>query len=141
MSNLVTAIYNTITTEAAAAYKEARTVSKVVEGAATKADYLDGIRFINGKGIPMTDFPKAAENRREDIMYLKALCNIYGPDIDNRILKETLEFQFCLMLLQSMKFTNEDIRPISGSTGKGKRKKKDAGTLMGLLKDYVDDEE
>ena len=47
MANLVTAIYNTITTEAAAAYKEARTVSKVVEGAATKAEYIDGIGFLN----------------------------------------------------------------------------------------------
>ena len=63
MANLVTAMSNAICTETSAAYEEARTVSKVVEGAATKADYLDGIGFINGKGNPMTSFPKAAEKR------------------------------------------------------------------------------
>ena len=55
----------------AAAYEEARTVSKIVEGAVTKAEYLDGIGFMNGKGNPMTEFPDAAEKRLEYIMYLK----------------------------------------------------------------------
>ena len=44
----------------AAAYEEARTVSKIVEGAVTKAEYLDGIGFMNGKINPMTAFTKVA---------------------------------------------------------------------------------
>ena len=61
VADLVTAISNNIPTEVAVAYKEARTASKVVEGAATKADYLYGIIFLNVKGNSMTDFPKAEE--------------------------------------------------------------------------------
>ena len=95
MADLVTAISNAIPTETVAAYKEARTVSKVVEGAATKSEYLDGIGFLNGKGNPMTAFPKATEKHPEDIVYLKVLCNLDGPAIDKRILQEPFEFQFC----------------------------------------------
>ena len=73
VANIVTAMSNAIPTETSESCKEARTVSKVVEGTATKAEYLDGIRFMNGKGNPMTAFPKAAEKLREDIMYLKVL--------------------------------------------------------------------
>ena len=52
-------MYNSIPTETAAEYHEARTVSKVVEGTATKAEYLDGIVFLNAKENHMTEFPKA----------------------------------------------------------------------------------
>ena len=102
VADLVTAMSNTIPTETAAAYEEARTVSKVVEGATTKAEYLDGIGCLNGRVNPMTAFPKAAEKRPEDITYLKVLCNLDGPEIDERILQEPFEFQFCLKLSQSM---------------------------------------
>ena len=73
VANLVTAMSNTIINETAAAHNKARTVSKVVEGAATKAEYLDGILFPNGKGNPMTEFTKAEEKTPEDIMYLKVI--------------------------------------------------------------------
>ena len=62
---------NTIPTETAAAYKEFRKVSKVVEGATTKGGYIYGIGFLNGKGDHMKAFPKAAEKCLEDIMYIK----------------------------------------------------------------------
>ena len=58
-----------------------------MEGAATKSEYLDGIGYLNGKGTPMTVFTKAAEKRTEDIMYLKVLCNLDGPEIDKMILQ------------------------------------------------------
>ena len=61
MADLVTVVSNTIPTETAAAYKEARMVSKVVEGSATKLKYIDGIGFLKGKGNTMTAFPKAVE--------------------------------------------------------------------------------
>ena len=54
MADLVTSVSNAIPTETAAAYEESGTVSKVVEGAATKAEYLDDIGFLNGKGNAMT---------------------------------------------------------------------------------------
>ena len=60
-----------------------------------KAEYIDGIGFLNGKGNPMKEFPKATEKRPEDMMYLKVLCNLYGPDIDEKILQEPLKFQLC----------------------------------------------
>ena len=47
VADLVTDMSNAIPTETVAAYEEARTVSKVVEGAATKAEYIDGIGFLN----------------------------------------------------------------------------------------------
>ena len=47
VADIVTDLSNSIPTETAAAYEEARTVSKVVEGAATKAEYIDGIGFLN----------------------------------------------------------------------------------------------
>ena len=59
VADIVTAIYNAITTETAASYKEARKFSKFVEGAATKTEYFDGIGFMNGKRNTMTAFPKA----------------------------------------------------------------------------------
>ena len=105
----MTALSNAIPTETAAAYEGARTVSKVVEGAVTKADYLDGIVFLDVKGNPMTAFSKVAAKRPEDIMYLKVLCSLYGPEIDKRILQDTFEFQFCLKLPQAMQFPNRDI--------------------------------
>ena len=60
VDNIVTDMSNAVPTETAAAYEEARTVSKVAEGAATKAEYLDGIGFMNGKINPMTAFTKVA---------------------------------------------------------------------------------
>ena len=96
VANIVTAMSNVIPTETAAEYKEARMVSNVVEGATTKSGYLNGIGFLNGKGDPMTAFPKGAEKSPEDIMYLKVLCNLDGAEIDNRILQEPFGFQFCL---------------------------------------------
>ena len=59
----MTAMSNTIPTETAAAYEEARKVPKFVEGDATKAEYLDGIGFMNRKGNPMTEFPKVTDKR------------------------------------------------------------------------------
>ena len=58
VADLVTAMSNAIYTEMAAAYEEARAVSKVVQGAATKAENLDGIGYLNGKFNSMTEFPK-----------------------------------------------------------------------------------
>ena len=118
---------NNIPTETSVAYKEAKTFSKVVEGAARKEGYLDGIGFMNGKGNTITEFPKAAEKRPECIMYLKVLCNLDGPDIDKRILQEPFEFQFFLKLLQLMRFPNGYIRPLSGTPRKGKRKRRASG--------------
>ena len=131
---------NAIHTETAAAYEESRTISKVVEGNAAKAEYLDGIGFINRKGNPMKAFLKASDNPPEDIMYLKVIYNLDGPEIDERILQETFEFQFCLKLPQSMQFPNEDIRTLSESPGKRKCKKKASRSLMGLLQDDGDDD-
>ena len=42
----------------------------------------------------MKAFPKAAEMRPEDIMYLKVLCTIDGPEIDERNFLEPFKFQF-----------------------------------------------
>ena len=80
VADIVTGMSNPIPTETPAAYEEARKVSNVVEGTAAKAEYLDGIGFLNGKENPMTEFTKATEKRPEDIMYLKVLCNLDGPD-------------------------------------------------------------
>ena len=88
----------------------------------------------------MTEFPKSSEKRPEYIIYLKVLCNLDGPDIDKMILQEPFKFQFCLKLPQCMRFPNGDIRPLSGSPGKRKRKKKAEGSLMGLLQDGNDDD-
>ena len=140
MADLLTAMSNAIPTETASTYEEARTIYKVVEGAATKAEYLDGIVFMNGEVNPMTEFTKASEKRPEDIMYLKVLCNLDGPDIDERILQEPFKFQFCLKLPQLMQFLNGDIKPLSGRHRKGKRKKRAAGSLMGLLQDDGDND-
>ena len=60
VADLVNDMSNVIPTETEAAHEEARKVSKVVEGAATKAEYLDGIVFLNEKGNPMTEFPKSS---------------------------------------------------------------------------------
>ena len=135
VADLVTAMYNTIPTETAVAHEEERKVSKVVEGAATKSEYLDGIGFLNGKGDHMTEFTKAVKKRMENIMYLKVLCKLYGPAIDYRILLEPFESQFWLKLLQSKRFSNGDIRPLSGSPGKVKSKKKATGSYMAILQD------
>ena len=101
-------------------------VSKVVEGAATKAGYLDGTVFLNGKVNPIMAFTKATEKLPEDIIYIKVICNLYGPDIDQKILQEPFEFQFCLKLSQSMQCRNRENRNLSGSHRKGKRNKKAA---------------
>ena len=61
VDDLVTAMSNSIPTEMVAAYEEARKVSKVVEGTSTKAEYLDDIGFMDGKGNLMKAFTKAAE--------------------------------------------------------------------------------
>ena len=61
VANILTPMSNSIPTETTAAYEEARTVSKVVEGSTTKAGYLDGIVFLNVKGNPITAFPKSVE--------------------------------------------------------------------------------
>ena len=111
-----------------------------MEGAATNAEYLDGIGFLNGKGNPMKAFTKAADNFLEDIIYLKVLCNLYGPEIDEKILQDPFEFQFYLKLPQSMIFPNGDIQPLAGSPGKVKRNKKSAKSLIGILQDNGDDE-
>ena len=63
VDDLVTAMSNSIPTEMVAAYEEARKVFEFVEGDATKADYLDGIGFLNRKGNPMTEFPKVTDKR------------------------------------------------------------------------------
>ena len=77
-----------------------------MEGAATKAEYLDGIGYLNGKGNPTTAFPKAVEKRPEDIMYLKVLCNLNETEIDKRTPLDPFEFQFCLKLPKLMRFLN-----------------------------------
>ena len=118
VADIVTGMSNPIPTETPAAYEEARKVSNVVEGTAAKAEYLDGIGFLNGKENPMTEFTKATEKRPEDIMYLKVLCNLDGPDFYERILQETFEFQFCLRLPKFMRFPNGGIIPLAGSPGK-----------------------
>ena len=50
VADLVTAMSNDIFTETIAEYEEARKASKVLEGTATNAEYLDGIGFLNEKG-------------------------------------------------------------------------------------------
>ena len=61
VADLVTAMSNDIFTETIAEYEEARKASKVVEGTSTKAEYLDDIGFMDGKGNLMKAFTKAAE--------------------------------------------------------------------------------
>ena len=57
---------------------------------------------------------------KEDIMYLKVLYNLDGPEIDKRILQGLFEFQFCLKLPQLMLCTNGDIQPLYGIPRKEK---------------------
>ena len=64
-----------------------------MKGADTKADFLSEIVFLNEKGNLIMAFTKAAEKRPKDIIYLKVLCNLDGPEIDERILPEPFEFQ------------------------------------------------
>ena len=73
-------------------------------------------------------------------MYLKVLWNLDKHDIDKRILQEPLEFQFFHNLLQSMQFSNGDIRPLYGIPSKVKRKKPSAWSLTSLLQDYGDND-
>ena len=47
VANIVTSMSIAIHIETSAACKEARIISKVVEGAAMKAEFLDGIVFLN----------------------------------------------------------------------------------------------
>ena len=140
VADLATAMSTTIPNEITAAYEEAKKVYKVAEGKVTKADYLDVIGFIYGKWNPMTEFTKAARKHPEYIMYLKVLCTLDGSDIYKRILQEPFEFQLCLKLPQTMQFPNRDIQTLSGSPGKGNRKNKASGSLMGILQDNDNDE-
>ena len=61
VADLVTTTSYAIPTETASEYEEARKVSTVVEAAITKAEYLDDIGFLNGKGNPMTAPPNVSE--------------------------------------------------------------------------------
>ena len=139
LTNLVTAMSNTIPTETAEAYEEARTPPKVVEGAVTKVEYLDDI----GSERKRESYDVISKGGREapgKIMYLKVLCNLNGHEIDEMVLQEPFKFQFCLKPPQSMRFPNGDIQPLSGSPRKGKSKKRAKGSFTGLLQDSSDDD-
>ena len=91
VANIVNSMSIAIPIETSAAYKEARIISKVVEGAAMKAEFLDGIVFLNWKMNPMTESPNESDNLPEDIIYLKMICNLHWPDIDERIVQDPFE--------------------------------------------------